>query len=396
MKRYDISAVLEATDIVALASEYTQLKKFGRQYRGKCPFHNEKTASFYVNPDKQVWYCHGACHTGGNAIKLLERAGMTFGAALRMLAERGGVPATDEKVRFQSPNEKVEQRQLADECGAFWREVKAVLVRERNQILDERRRLRKAADAGQVRLRYGWLLVGIAGDAAVDEYESYMDLIDRARPIDLMTVYMQQPDAVRARARREAKDWQRFAETLAVAWRDAIYTGDLLMGYTTEFIGSFTVTPSLRPEHEAYLRTFSRTRRMKRDKGKAEQLPDAIRSLAGLPIGEEGGYFVGGQGYFGQMEDGSVIDYNRPPLGQPHLWCHWVPTVGGSNLEWNGAEKFSKYAEWLAYLIEHFLKPWGYAVTGAVEWKGEADGDIGVLTTYDGIVTAESSYSGPR
>ena len=62
-----INQVLQANDIVDVVSEYVTLKKAGSSYKGKCPFHNEKTASFTVSPDKQLYHCFG-CGVGGNVI----------------------------------------------------------------------------------------------------------------------------------------------------------------------------------------------------------------------------------------------------------------------------------------------------------------------------------------
>lgn len=72
------------------------------------------------------------------------------------------------------------------------------------------------------------------------------------------------------------------------------------MGYTTAFDGYFTVSPAMRPEHVAYLNKFSETRRMKRDVTVLAAMPDPIREAVGLPLGDEGEYFVGGQGEMGQ------------------------------------------------------------------------------------------------
>ncbi len=196
MKRYDIRAVVEATDLVALASEYTQLKKFGRQYRGKCPFHQEKTASFYVNPDKQAWYCHGACHTGGNAIKLLEFAGMKFGDALRSLAERAGVPATDEPGRFKSMAERNEEEREKAECEFFWQLVRSRAIRFRNDIWALHRMACKwmvrsgggGANAADHRRRtLAWISVDLLPHA--EEVNELVDVLDRSRFVDRLQVF---------------------------------------------------------------------------------------------------------------------------------------------------------------------------------------------------------------
>lgn len=151
------------------------------------------------------------------------------------------------------------------------------------------------------------------------------------------------------------------------------------MGYTTEFVGKFEITPVLEAKHVAYLIAFNNTRRMKRDVNLIT-IPDLIREAVNLPYGKDGGYFVGGKGSFGQDKDSSIIEYNYPPEGQPGLWCQWVPTEDGKYLEWDQGEKFYYYTEWLHYLIDNFFQPWGYKLTGAVQWRGEDFSDSGIIS----------------
>ncbi len=160
------------------------------------------------------------------------------------------------------------------------------------------------------------------------------------------------------------------------------------MGYTTDFEGRFDLDRIMDSEHAAYLKAFAETRRMKRDPAKAEALADPIRLAVGLPIGAEGGYFVGGAGFKGQDRDPSVIDGNWEPEGQPGLWCQWTPTDDHEGIEWDGVEKFSAYTEWLEYLIGHFLGPWGYQLNGKVEWQGEATTDLGTIHVRNNVVRA--------
>ena len=65
-----VDQVRDATDIVSLVGSYVPLKRSGRSLKGLCPFHQEKTPSFTVSPEKQIFYCFG-CQKGGNAISFL-------------------------------------------------------------------------------------------------------------------------------------------------------------------------------------------------------------------------------------------------------------------------------------------------------------------------------------
>ncbi|MFQ5612587.1 MAG: DNA primase [Anaerolineae bacterium] len=80
-------------DVVELISNSVVLKKAGRNYKGLCPFHTEKTPSFVVFPDTQSWRCFGACSTGGDIFSfVMKQEGYDFQEALKELAARAGVP----------------------------------------------------------------------------------------------------------------------------------------------------------------------------------------------------------------------------------------------------------------------------------------------------------------
>ncbi|WKY46746.1 DNA primase [Eubacteriaceae bacterium ES3] len=86
-----IQSVIEANDIVDIISGYLTLKRTGNSYKGKCPFHNEKTPSFSVSQEKQLYHCFG-CGAGGNAITfIMEMEKLPFMDALKLLADRGNV-----------------------------------------------------------------------------------------------------------------------------------------------------------------------------------------------------------------------------------------------------------------------------------------------------------------
>ena len=86
-----LDEVRNAVNIVALVSEYVALKKRGRNYVARCPFHTEKTPSFNVNEEKQIFMCFG-CGLGGDAFKfVMQIEHITFPEAIRFLAERNGI-----------------------------------------------------------------------------------------------------------------------------------------------------------------------------------------------------------------------------------------------------------------------------------------------------------------
>ncbi|MBV8281388.1 MAG: DNA primase, partial [Candidatus Eremiobacteraeota bacterium] len=86
-----VAEIQAKSDLLQYVSQYVTLKRQGREYVGLCPFHSEKTPSFYLNAEKQVWHCHG-CSAGGDLIKFVEKyENVGFPAALRLLAARAGV-----------------------------------------------------------------------------------------------------------------------------------------------------------------------------------------------------------------------------------------------------------------------------------------------------------------
>ena len=84
-------------DIVDVVSQYVQLKKSGANYFGLCPFHNEKTGSFSVSPDKQIFHCFG-CGAGGDAITFTKKINsIDYPEAVKLLAARAGMPEPEVK-----------------------------------------------------------------------------------------------------------------------------------------------------------------------------------------------------------------------------------------------------------------------------------------------------------
>ncbi|WP_434753247.1 DNA primase [Paenibacillus amylolyticus] len=90
-----IESVLQQHDIVDTVSRFVHLTKQGKYMKGLCPFHSEKTPSFTVTPEKQIFYCYG-CGTGGNAIKFrMEIEGLSFPEAVKTMAEESHISMGD-------------------------------------------------------------------------------------------------------------------------------------------------------------------------------------------------------------------------------------------------------------------------------------------------------------
>lgn len=120
----DIKARL---DILEVVGQRVPLQRSGRSYKGNCPFHQERTPSFHVFPDRQSWRCFGACATGGDAIGFVMRSeNLEFGEAIRELARRTGVQLQERRESRVDPtayeiNEAARayfQRHLASTQGA--------------------------------------------------------------------------------------------------------------------------------------------------------------------------------------------------------------------------------------------------------------------------------------
>lgn len=86
-----IEEVRRNNDVVDIISQYVHLTRKGRNYFGLCPFHSEKSPSFSVSPDRQIFHCFG-CGVGGNVYTFLMKIeGITFKESLEQLAERANI-----------------------------------------------------------------------------------------------------------------------------------------------------------------------------------------------------------------------------------------------------------------------------------------------------------------
>ncbi len=107
-----IEEIRSAVNIVDVIMEHIQLRRRGKNYIGLCPFHNEKTPSFTVSEEKQIFHCFG-CHAGGNVFKfIMEYEKISFVEAVQETAQRLGIPIETEE--SESPERQTEQEILYD------------------------------------------------------------------------------------------------------------------------------------------------------------------------------------------------------------------------------------------------------------------------------------------
>jgi len=103
-----VETIKRQVDLVEFIGHSTPLQKSGRSFKGLCPFHTEKTPSFYVFPERGNWRCFGTCGEGGDIFTFVQKRENTdFRGALRILAEEAGVELTPEDARKRSQHERL-------------------------------------------------------------------------------------------------------------------------------------------------------------------------------------------------------------------------------------------------------------------------------------------------
>ncbi len=116
---HKIEEILERVDLVGLISRHVELKKSGREFKGRCPFHQEKTPSFYVVPEKRFYFCHG-CRASGDAVSFVQRyLGKTFLDAVKDLAREVGVDL--EAAQDPGARERQQLKEVTDLAAEHFR-----------------------------------------------------------------------------------------------------------------------------------------------------------------------------------------------------------------------------------------------------------------------------------
>jgi DNA primase len=152
-----VEAVKEAVDMIDLVSGRTQMKRSGGEWRGRCPFHDERTGSFWVNPLTKVYYCFG-CQAKGDAIGFVQATeALDFAAAVEWLADRYGVELEFDESSPEADRRRAQRERLLkllDAAAAFyqrflWEAAEAAAARA---YLEERGITRESAE----RFRLGY------------------------------------------------------------------------------------------------------------------------------------------------------------------------------------------------------------------------------------------------
>ena len=141
-----LDELVARSDIVDVVGSYVQLTRKGANLFGLCPFHSEKTGSFSVSPDKQIYYCFG-CKRGGGVINfIMEEENLTFPEAVHFLAKRAGMEVPEEEEDRESGRRRARMLELNREAARFYYQLlqgpQGAAVRE---YLDRRRIKRSTA-----------------------------------------------------------------------------------------------------------------------------------------------------------------------------------------------------------------------------------------------------------
>ncbi len=136
-----IEDVKQKTDIADVIGQQVSLKKAGRNLTGLCPFHAEKTPSFFVDSERQSWHCFG-CNSGGDVFSFVMRKdSLDFGETLRLLADRAGIILPSRPEQDKGKEERDQLRQLNEAAAQYFHDllVTSPAAEKARTYLDNRR-----------------------------------------------------------------------------------------------------------------------------------------------------------------------------------------------------------------------------------------------------------------
>jgi DNA primase len=114
----EVQQIKDRVNIVEIIGQYVQLKRAGRNFSGKCPFHKERTPSFMVSPERGTYICFG-CGEKGDVFSFVQKMdGIDFPAALKLMADKVGIKLQPRLARAPAPGEKEKEQKLKEICEA--------------------------------------------------------------------------------------------------------------------------------------------------------------------------------------------------------------------------------------------------------------------------------------
>ena len=119
----NVSKIKDRLDVIDVISGYLKLQKAGINFKARCPFHNEKTPSFVVSPERQVWHCFG-CSKGGDMFTFIQDIeGVEFPEALRVLAAKAGIEldlSARDRSAFGGKDDKTKLYEICESATKFF------------------------------------------------------------------------------------------------------------------------------------------------------------------------------------------------------------------------------------------------------------------------------------
>lgn len=145
-----VEKIKNSVDIVEIIGESVQLSKKGRNWGGLCPFHDEKTPSFFVSPERQSWHCFG-CGKGGDVISfVMLKEGLSFPETLDLLAQRAGISLPK---RHNAPKEEPDLYSLMEQAITIYRQQ---LKSEAGAVGEAYLKRRNVSQEDAARFELGW------------------------------------------------------------------------------------------------------------------------------------------------------------------------------------------------------------------------------------------------